>query len=252
MPAARSRPAAGPRPSPDLGGDRALQSPAGSAAEPGVPAGRSLLFLLLRTISPPRRACLTCETATSEERGRAEKALRLPGRARRARGPPLAEGRPAAPPHAHAPPPHTHSHTHTRARGGGGSPAGAARACAMSAPGPPPPVRTRQPNGGVRAPSSVTGAHRESRGSGKRSLPLRAAPARGRASCRQPQPLTGPLGSPGGFVRSSANRCPEVLADAHEGRRGSWRCCSASVEAALPVRGGLAHNKKKSTASLRS
>lgn len=120
MPAARSRPAAGPRPSPDLGGDRALQSPAGSAAEPGVPAGRSLLFLLLRTISPPRRACLTCETATSEERGRAEKALRLPGRARRARGPPLAEGRPAAPPHAHAPPPtHTHTHTHTRARGRG-------------------------------------------------------------------------------------------------------------------------------------
>lgn len=118
MPAARSRPAAGPRPSPDLGGDRALQSPAGSAAEPGVPAGRSLLFLLLRTISPPRRACLTCETATSEERGRAEKALRLPGRARRARGPPLAEGRPAAPPHAHAPPP-THTHTHTRARGRG-------------------------------------------------------------------------------------------------------------------------------------
>lgn len=247
MPAARSRPAAGPRPSPDLGGDRALQSPAGSAAEPGVPAGRSLLFLLLRTISPPRRAAPASPARRRRARSGGGRRRRSGCRAALAvLGAPrsLRDGRRPLHPRT-PPPPHTHSHTHTRARGGGGSPAGAARACAMSAPGPPPPVRTRQPNGGARAPSSVTGAHRESRGSGKRSLPLRAAPARGRACCRQPQPLTGPLGSPGGFVRSSANRCPEVLADAHEGRRGSWRCCSASVEAALPVRGGLAHNKKK-------
>lgn len=121
MPAARSRPAAGPRPSPDLGGDRALQSPAGSAAEPGVPAGRSLLFLLLRTISPPRRAAPASPARRRRARSGGGRRRRSGCRAALAvLGAPrsLRDGR--RPLHTRTlPPPHTHSHTHTRARGRG-------------------------------------------------------------------------------------------------------------------------------------